>query len=133
MTLKDENLQAIFDTIETYDLVRRIEAFTSTDMFIKSGRPLAEGGGTQVEDFFFESETYFALAKAQRFAAFQQHRPQFADSFNFATDTTVCGRLTLRQQWRGSGCGSNDRQSYSLPCCRGVINNWHLHQRGCPL
>ena len=63
MTLKDENLQAIFDTIETYDLVRRIEAFTSTDMFIKSGRPLAEGGGTQVEDFFFESETYFALAK----------------------------------------------------------------------
>ena len=63
MTLKDPNLQEIFDTIETYDLVRRIEAFTSTDMFIKSGRPLAEGGGTQVEDFFFESETYFALAE----------------------------------------------------------------------
>ena len=63
MTLKDENLQAIFDTIETYDLVRRIEQFTSTDMFIKSGRPLAEGGGTQVEDFFFDSEVYFALAE----------------------------------------------------------------------
>ena len=63
MTLQDENLQAIFDTIETYDLVRRIEQFTSTDMFIKSGRPLAEGGGTQVEDFFFDSEVYFALAE----------------------------------------------------------------------
>ena len=62
MTLQDENLQAIFDTIETYDLVRRIEQFTSTDMFIKSGRPLAEGGGTQVEDFFFDSEVNFALA-----------------------------------------------------------------------
>ena len=63
MTLKDSGLQEIFDTIETHDLIRRIEHYTSIGMFTKEGYPLSEGGCSLVDDHFFKSDVYFALAE----------------------------------------------------------------------
>ena len=50
MTLKDENLQAIFDTIETYDLVRTSLGLLPLDEAREKGRESALQQTLKIKD-----------------------------------------------------------------------------------